>query len=95
VAALVDRVDCEPVGPAADKGRAFREACAAEGVDPRECAVVGDRPDAEIAAGRSLGMFTVRVRRGEHERFEPRSPAEAADATVADFPAAAAILLRR
>jgi putative hydrolase of the HAD superfamily len=95
VTELVDRVDYEPVGPLADKGRAFRGLCEAEGLPPAACAVVGDRPDAEIAAGRALGMFTVRVRRGEHEAFEPRSPAEAADATVATFPAAAAVLLGR
>jgi putative hydrolase of the HAD superfamily len=93
VGALVDRVHCEPLGPSADKGRAFGRICAEEGLDPRECAAVGDRPDAEIAAGRALGMFTIRVRRGEHEAFDPRTPGEAADETVPDFAAAAARLL--
>lgn len=92
VAELVDRVVYEPLGPSADKGRAFRALCEEEGLDPRDCAAVGDRPDAEIAAGKALGMFTVRVRRGEHAAFEPRTPVEWADATVADFAAAAAIL---
>jgi FMN phosphatase YigB (HAD superfamily) len=95
VAALVDRVDYEALGPAADKGRLFREICAVEGVDPRECAAVGDRPDAEIAAGKRLGMFTVRVRRGEHRWLDPRSAEETADAEVLLFPAAARLVLER
>jgi HAD superfamily hydrolase (TIGR01509 family) len=82
---LVDRVVCEPLGPSADKGRAFRAICGEEGLDPRECAAVGDRPDSEIAAAKRLGMYAVRVRRGEHAAMEPRSSEESADATVASF----------
>ncbi len=93
VEALLDRVVYEPLGPVGDKGRAFRALCEEEGLDPRECAAVGDRPDAEIAAARRLGMRTIRVRRGEHEALAPRSPDEEADATVADFAAGAALLL--
>lgn len=92
VGALVDRVVYEPLGPRADKGRAFRALLAEEGLDPAACAAVGDRPDAEIAAGRALGMFTVRVRRGEHRRMEPRSAAEEAEATVPTFREAVASL---
>ena len=91
-AALVDRVLYEPLGPSADKGRAFRELIEEEGLDPAACAAVGDRPDAEIAAGRALGMFTVRIRRGEHRWLEPRSAAEEADATVEDFAGAMRVL---
>jgi len=87
VAALVDRVVYEPLGPASDKGRAFRGICAEEGLDPKSCAAIGDRPDAEIAAGRALGMFTVRVRRGEHAAMD--GPA---DRTVATFAEAARAL---
>jgi HAD superfamily hydrolase (TIGR01509 family) len=87
IADLVDRVVYEPLGPSADKGRAFRALCEEEGLDPRDCAAVGDRPDAEIAAARRLGMRTIRVRRGEHEALE--GPA---DRTVATFAEAAAIL---
>ncbi len=87
VEALVDRVVYEPLGPVADKGRAFRAICAEEGLDPGTCAVVGDRPDAEIAAGRALGMFTIRIRRGEHAAME--GPA---DRTVGTFAEASAIL---
>jgi len=85
VADLVDRVVYEPLAPASDKGRAFRSLCAELGLDPSECAAVGDRPDAEIAAAKRLGMRTVRVRRGEHRRLEPRGPGETADATVETF----------
>jgi putative hydrolase of the HAD superfamily len=93
VAALVDRIHYEPLGAAADKGRAFRELLEEEVLDPRECAAVGDRPDAEIAAGRMLGMRTVRIRRGEHRWLEPRTAAEEADATVEDFPGAVRTLM--
>lgn len=93
VAALVDQVVYEPLAAASDKGRTFREICQRRGLDPRRCAAVGDRPDAEIAAARRLGMRAIRVRHGEHERFEPRAPEEAADATVPDFAAAARLLL--
>ena len=87
VQALVDRVHYEPLGPSADKGRAFRALLEEERLDPAGVAVVGDRPDAEIAAGRALGLFTIRVRRGEHAAMEG-----AADRTVASFAEAAAIL---
>jgi len=93
IASLVDRVHYEPLGPSADKGRAFRAICEEEGLDPGACAVVGDRPDAEIAAGRRLGMFTVRVRRGEHRWLEPPVPEDGADATVPTFAEAAGNLL--
>ena len=92
VAALVDRVVYEPLAPVVDKGRAFRALCEEEGLDPRECAAIGDRPDAEIAAAKRLGMRTIRVRRGEHRWMEPRSPEETADATVDSFAEAAARL---
>ena len=92
VAAHVDAVVYEPLAPASDKGRAFRALCEEEGLDPRECAAIGDRPDAEIAAAKRLGMRTVRVRRGEHRWMEPRSDDERADATVETFAEAAALL---
>ncbi len=95
VADLVDRVAYEPLAASADKGRAFRALCAEEGIDPRDCAAVGDRPDAEIAAGKALGMFTVRVRRGEHEALAPRGTGETADSTVSAFREAAALLAAR
>jgi len=92
VAALVDRVVYEPLAPVVDKGRAFRAICEEEGLDPRDCAAIGDRPDAEIAAAKRLGMRTVRVRRGEHRSMEPRGPEEAADATVDSFAEAVAAI---
>jgi FMN phosphatase YigB (HAD superfamily) len=95
VSPLVDRVEYEALGPAADKGRLFREICGTEGIDPRMCAAIGDRPDAEIAAGKRLGMFTVRVKRGEHRWLDPRTPEETADSEVLLFPAAARLVLER
>jgi putative hydrolase of the HAD superfamily len=93
LAPLVDEVRLEPLAASPDKARAFREICGRRGLDPARCAAVGDRPDAEIAAGRALGMRTVRVRRGEHVHREARGPLERADVTVPDFAAAAKLLL--
>ncbi len=95
LAALVDRVVYEPLSPTADKGRSFREICEQERLDPRECAAVGDRPDSEIAAAKRLGMFTIRVRRGEHAAMEPRNDEEKANQTVTSFAVAAEILRDR
>ncbi len=94
VDALVDRVVYEPLGPAADKGRAFRLLCEEFRLDPRACAAVGDRPDAEIAAAKRLGMLAFRVRRGEHRWMEARSPEEAPDGTAETFPRVVDLLLR-
>ena len=94
VAALVDRVVCEPLGPSADKGRAFRAICEEEGLDPLSCAAVGDRPDAEIAAGNRMGMLTYRVHRGEHRWLEARTSEERARASAPTFVAVAEMILR-
>jgi putative hydrolase of the HAD superfamily len=45
------------------KGPIFRELLERHGLHHAELAVVGDNPDAELAAGGALGMFTVQVLR--------------------------------
>ena len=54
-----------------ESGKPSKQLCFAEittrlGFPPHQVCVVGDRPDVEIAAGRALGMWTLRVCRGEH-----------------------------
>jgi putative hydrolase of the HAD superfamily len=44
-----------------------------------EIMVVGDRPNAEIRAGKLLGMRTVRLRQGEFAALEPQGPEEEPD----------------
>ncbi|MHC4820307.1 MAG: HAD family hydrolase [Planctomycetota bacterium] len=91
--ARLDRIVYEPLSSSADKLRAFRLLCEEESLDPAACLAVGDRPDAEIAAGRALGMRTIRLRRGEHRFIEPEDPAHIADNTVETFAEAAALIL--
>ncbi len=44
---------------------------------------VGDRPDNDVAPARSVGMKTVRLRRGIHySLYDPRSPQEVADIEI-------------
>ncbi|HLN61761.1 MAG TPA: HAD family hydrolase [Symbiobacteriaceae bacterium] len=49
---------------------------------PGEAVMVGDRPDNDIAPARQVGMGTVRILRGLHRDYSPRSAAEEADVTV-------------
>ena len=64
------------------KDRAFRNILEKTGLPPQEILVVGDRPMSEIRAGRSLGMRTVRLQRGEFAAQEPAGPEEEADHLV-------------
>jgi FMN phosphatase YigB (HAD superfamily) len=72
----------------ADRGRlltkegAFRKILAKAGVRADEILVVGDRPSSEILAGKSLGMHTVRLKRGEFAAQEPAGPEETPDYVV-------------
>jgi len=74
--------------------RIFLHACAAMGVAPEACIMVGDRIDNDIAPARALGMATVRYRCGRHAGQEPRSWREVPDAEVADVAGMRAALFR-
>lgn len=50
--------------------------------DPRGVLVVGDRPDSEIRAARTLGMWTVRRLGGEFADYRPRHRLERAHFTI-------------
>ena len=61
------------------KESAFREIQASTRIPPSEILVVGDRPMSEIRAAKSLGMHTVRLRRGEFAVQRPADESERAD----------------
>ncbi|HWI61625.1 MAG TPA: HAD family hydrolase [Symbiobacteriaceae bacterium] len=52
------------------------------GCRPEEAVMVGDRPDNDIAPAKRLGMRTVRVGRGLHAGYTPRTPDEEADVAI-------------
>ncbi len=66
--------------------RLFLAACAALGVEPAGCVMVGDRIDNDIAPARALGMRAVRFRTGRHRLQRPRSWEEVPEAEVDDVP---------
>lgn len=57
---------CPPSQPWDAKLEAFQTLVNTHQLVPKRCLVIGDRPDSELEAGRRLGMWTVRLRRGEH-----------------------------
>lgn len=62
--------------------RLFLRACEDLGVEPKECIMVGDRIDNDIAPAKLLGMRAVLFRTGRHIRQQPRSWRELPDAEV-------------
>ncbi len=64
--------------------RLFLRACEDLGVEPRECVMVGDRIDNDVAPARVLGMRTVLFRTGRHIAQQPRCADEVPDADVRD-----------
>lgn len=64
------------------KDIAFRRILDRTGLPPDQILVVGDRPMSEIRAGKSLGMRTVRLKRGEFAAQEPAGPEEEPDHVV-------------
>jgi putative hydrolase of the HAD superfamily len=64
--------------------RLFLACCEDLRVAPRECVMVGDRIDNDIAPAKLLGMRTVLFRTGRHVAQQPRSAAELPDAEVRD-----------
>ena len=61
------------------KESAFRQIQAETGIPPDQILVVGDRPMSEIRAAKTLGMHTVRIRRGEFASQTPKDATERAD----------------
>jgi len=66
------------------KEEVLREWVARSGLAPAQVLVVGDRPDAEVAAALRLGMHALRVRGGEFAAYPtPDGAAEAPDVRAA------------
>ena len=53
-------------------------------VPSRDCIMVGDRLDRDIAPAKALGMATIQFRSGRYRRQRPRSVTEEPDAVVTD-----------
>ncbi len=55
------------------------------GITAGEAIFVGDRPDNDVQPARSLGMKTIRFRRGvQYTLYNPEDPAMIADTTISD-----------
>ena len=80
----------DAVGLAKPDPAFFRLALEAWGFEPGTVAYVGDRPDNDTKPAKALGLYTVRVLLGPHERQAPKEDSERADADVPTLSAAAA-----
>lgn len=76
----------------ADKRAGLRSLLRYHKVDASRSVVVGDRIDREIAAGRSLGTWTVRMKRGEGGGMQPAGPHQRPHYTVPVIEALAPVL---
>jgi FMN phosphatase YigB (HAD superfamily) len=80
-----ESVHVVPLFDGPDKTAVFRDLLAASGLPADRVWVVGDRPPGEVKSGNALGMFTVRIRRGEFARLDPAGPEEEPDVTIEDL----------
>jgi len=67
------------------KESAFRQIQSGTGIPPNQILVVGDRPMSEIRAAKTLGMHTVRLRRGEFASQKPADKLERADFEITNI----------
>lgn len=67
------------------KESAFRQIQAETKIPPDQILVVGDRPMSEIRAAKTLGMHTVRLRRGEFASQKPLDELERADFEITNI----------
>jgi HAD superfamily hydrolase (TIGR01509 family) len=90
IAALCDGVWLSAaVGLAKPDPAFFKLALEAWALRPDRVAYVGDRPDNDVGPAKSLGLTTVRLRRGPHAEQSTRSDAEQADLEARDLTGAA------
>lgn len=74
--------------------RIFQLALQMAGCEAADAVMVGDRPDSDIAPARRLGMATVRVLRGLHAGYTPRTPAEGSDRSITALSELPSVLTR-
>lgn len=85
----------EVVGISKPDPRLYLWALEKAGCRPGEAIMVGDRPDHDIAPAKSLGMRTMRFRRGTlYPFYDPRTEEERADVMVTDVSRIAAAVRR-
>jgi putative hydrolase of the HAD superfamily len=58
-------VTSEEVGVEKPDKKIFEHAINELGLLPTECVMVGDRLDTDIAGGKGVGMYTVRIKKGK------------------------------
>ncbi|MEE9594724.1 MAG: TIGR02253 family HAD-type hydrolase [Candidatus Hydrothermarchaeales archaeon] len=63
----------------------FENAMDRAGLEPKECVMVGDRLDTDIAGAKMVGMFAVRVIQGKFSDDEPSSEEDTPDAVITDI----------
>jgi len=80
-----ESVHIVPLIDGPDKTAVFATLLEASGSAPEEVWVVGDRPPGEVKCGNALGLYTVRIRRGEFARLDPADPSEEPDVTIEDL----------
>ena len=86
---IIDQV----VGVSKPDPAIFHLALNQAGCEPDEAMMVGDRPDSDIAPAKTLGMRTVRFRRGLLYTYcDPRSDLERADVEVQELSSLAAAI---
>jgi FMN phosphatase YigB (HAD superfamily) len=83
----------EAVGLAKPNPAFFRLALQAWALAPGRVAYVGDRPDNDVGPARTLGLATLRLRRGPHAEQAPRTEGERADLEAVDLHEGARSLL--
>ena len=80
---LIDEV----VGVSKPDPAIFRMALEQAGCTPQEAIMIGDRPDNDILPAKSVGMHTIRFRRGLlYALYDPRREEERADIVVRELP---------
>lgn len=75
-----------------DKLEVFRQILDDRELEPAACLSVGDRVTGEIRDANRLGMWTVRLRRGEFHAMEPEGPEDEPDFTIVELSELAGLL---
>jgi putative hydrolase of the HAD superfamily len=63
----------DQIGISKPNPKLFQRACEEVGLKPGECIYVGDHPVHDVDAANTLGMMTVRIRRGRHAPEQGRT----------------------
>ncbi|RLF60391.1 MAG: haloacid dehalogenase [Thermoplasmata archaeon] len=78
-------VTSEEVGYEKPDRRIFQIAVEKLNLKPEECVMVGDRIDVDIKGAKSLGMKTIRIKRGKHKAETPKNDKEKPDYEIKKF----------